>query len=160
MPHCHYFHAVYFYNNQNYSAIFCFTGSCPPLSSLTMFLVGIRQHLLSLFLLICWLSFWSALLRQDVGLRRYSDLWSLINMTWRFCPHRNIGKDFCLLLPIIRTKQACRYCIPGESSSRLYPAENTEMNGAVGPEIRQVTICLRFWGGEGVWLVAHPWSVT
>lgn len=75
-------------------------------------------------------------------------------MTWCFCPRRNMGRDLRLLLPIIREQQACRYCFPGESSSWLYPAENTKMNGAVGPEIRQDPICLRFPGGKGVWLVA------
>lgn len=81
-------------------------------------------------------------------------------MVWYFCPHRNTGRDLCLLVPQIREQQVCRYCFPGESSSWLYPVENTKMNGAVGPKIRQVTICLRFPGGEGVWSVADSWTMT
>lgn len=60
-----------------------------------------------------------------------------------------------LLLPVIRTKQGCRYCIQGEPSSWLYPAEKTKMNGAEGPEIREAKMCLSLPGEEGVWSVVE-----
>lgn len=65
-----------------------------------------------------------------------------------------------LLLPVIRTKQGCRYCIQGEPSSWLYPAEKTKMNGAEGPEIREAKMCLSLPGEEGVWSVVESQGRT
>lgn len=100
------------------------------------------QALLSLLLLVPWLILWSALLSQEVGLRKCAGLWKLINITWCHYPFRGIEKDISLLLPLIRPSRDAYIAFNLRPASGCIPSwrKNLLSGKTLGQDMRKTML--------------------